>query len=322
MPKFSIIVPIYNMEQYIKKCVESVLEQNYTDYELILVDDGSKDRSKLICKKYARQDQRIKIIDQNNQGASVARNNGIKMAIGEYIIFLDADDYWLNNTVLNEINERLTKVPSDVLSFNFRKIYLNGVEKSYFRNISDMPEGLLGIDSLEKLIENDLWVSCPWNKVIRRNLFIKKCLLFEPGVTAEDIEWCVHLALDANNFDYISLEVVAYLQRNESVSKSITEEKVGCLIRNIEKSIALIENRNDRKKVLLKTYVSYQVGTLLATIAQVEERKKRKKLIGKILHILSYLQYSHNKKIVLLRNVQKIIGIDMTVELLRLKEKL
>ena len=92
MAEVSIIVPVYQVEQYIRQCVDSILAQTFTDFELILVDDGSKDQSGKICDEYARMDARVKVIHQNNSGVAVARNNGIAYSNGRYLCFVDADD--------------------------------------------------------------------------------------------------------------------------------------------------------------------------------------------------------------------------------------
>lgn len=110
MAKISIIVPIYNVEKYINRCVDSILNQTFTDFELILVDDGSPDNSGKICEEYAQNDNRIKVIHKENGGVSSARNCGLKNATGEKIIFIDADDY-INNTYLSEI----TKYNADIV---------------------------------------------------------------------------------------------------------------------------------------------------------------------------------------------------------------
>ena len=91
-PRISVIIPIYNTEQFLKECVGSVLDQSYQDLEIILVDDGSTDLSGMICDQYASRDGRIKVIHQKNEGLSVARNTGVKLASGEYLCFVDSDD--------------------------------------------------------------------------------------------------------------------------------------------------------------------------------------------------------------------------------------
>ncbi|HEL7541574.1 TPA: glycosyltransferase, partial [Enterococcus faecalis] len=93
MPKISIIVPVYNVEKYLEKCVRSILAQTFTDFELILVDDGSPDSSGAMCDQFAEQDERVKVIHKENGGLSDARNAGIEIATGEYLGFVDSDDY-------------------------------------------------------------------------------------------------------------------------------------------------------------------------------------------------------------------------------------
>ena len=116
MPLFSIIVPVYKAEKYISECVDSVLAQTFEDFELILADDGSPDRCPEICDEYAKKDSRIKVIHKNNGGASSARNSGIDAACGEYIIFLDSDDYWEGNYTLQRLAEK-SKDGYDIIMF-------------------------------------------------------------------------------------------------------------------------------------------------------------------------------------------------------------
>ena len=92
MPVFSVIIPVYKVEKYISRCIESVLKQSFSDFELLLVNDGSPDKSGIICDEYAKKDQRIKVFHKENGGVSSARNIGIKNACGKYIVFIDSDD--------------------------------------------------------------------------------------------------------------------------------------------------------------------------------------------------------------------------------------
>lgn len=101
--RFSFIVPIYKVEQYLSLCIESILAQTYKDFEIILVDDGSPDNSPLLCDEWATKDSRISVIHKQNGGLSSARNEGLKKAQGNYIIFLDSDDWWCDNAALERI---------------------------------------------------------------------------------------------------------------------------------------------------------------------------------------------------------------------------
>ena len=123
MPVFSVIVPIYNGEKFIHKCVDSILLQTFSDFELILVDDGSTDRCPKICDEYSAKDSRVKVIHQANQGVSVARNTGLAAATGEYVAFCDGDDYFKKSHLAvkgiqyfgtNENQEELTEINKNI----------------------------------------------------------------------------------------------------------------------------------------------------------------------------------------------------------------
>ena len=132
-PKFTVIIPVYNVAAYLAKCIDSVLKQEFKQYEVILIDDGSTDESGTICDKFAEQDKRIVVIHQKNKGLSAARNIGIENAKGEYILFLDSDDYWHDSSALNIIYSRLNVSNADILSFNYMKFCDDVFEKPYFK---------------------------------------------------------------------------------------------------------------------------------------------------------------------------------------------
>lgn len=123
MIRFSIIVPIYKVERYLKTCIDSILTQTFSDFEVILVDDGSPDLCGKICNDYAENDLRIKVLHKANGGLSSARNAGLDIAIGEYIIFIDSDDFWDDNTALENINKNLTETKADLLIFPAKRYY-------------------------------------------------------------------------------------------------------------------------------------------------------------------------------------------------------
>lgn len=133
----SIIVPIYNVEQYISKCIESILAQTYRDFELILVDDGSTDMCGKICDEYAKQDSRVHVIHQENKGVSAARNAGISLAKGEYIMFVDSDDFITEN-MLEKMHDCIAESGSDIAICGINN-FLDGAEtedKSQMNDIS------------------------------------------------------------------------------------------------------------------------------------------------------------------------------------------
>lgn len=315
--KFSIIVPVYNSEQYIDECIRSVLCQTYKNFELILVDDGSTDKSGLICNEWSKTDDRIIFIQQKNCGASVARNNGIRTATGEYLIFLDSDDWWLKNSVLYGLAEKISENKVDVLSFNFSKSYNGILSPPYFADTSPMTT-----DSLEEIIDKDLWISSPWNKVISSHLFSKYDMYFIEGITSEDIDWCLRLAINADTFSYTNIVALAYRQTNTSVSHNLNTQKLSCLCNNVKKCVDIINCTETEKKTLLLPYVSYQYGTLLYCIASLKDTKERHTFRKKITSYSYLLKYSHNSKIIALNIVKKFCGMRITVFLLSMMHKI
>lgn len=125
MPKISCIIPIYNREQFLSKCINSILSQTFCDFELILVDDGSTDGSLQICQEYANKDSRIKVIHKKNGGVSSARNAGIEIAQGEYITFVDSDD-WIDSNMYEEMLKTTEKVQCDLIMCGMKKSNKNG----------------------------------------------------------------------------------------------------------------------------------------------------------------------------------------------------
>ena len=122
LPKVSIIVPIYKVEKYLNRCIDSILNQTYKNIEVILVDDGSPDRCGAICDNYSKIDKRIKVIHKKNEGLAEARNAGIKIATGEYISFVDSDDF-INKNMYKVLYENAIKYDADISMCQFKYIY-------------------------------------------------------------------------------------------------------------------------------------------------------------------------------------------------------
>lgn len=319
---FTIVIPVFNVIEYLSQCVQSVLSQEFYNYEIILVDDGSTDGSGERCDELARHDNRIRVIHQENQGLSAARNTGICAAGGKYVIFLDSDDYWKDKNVLNKISKRVFETHPDVLCFNFEKTDGVTAQGVNFQSTGSMPVGIKAEDSFQYITEHDLWIACAWNKAIRRELFRDGKLRFREKITSEDIDWCLRLALLAESFDYIEDVIVCYRQRNTSISKSVTYQKVATLLDNIEFCVDVLDGVKSNERVeLLKPYIAYQYGTLLANISAVPDKDQQKKLLGKAKAYKNFLAYSQNQKIRLLRIASRLVGLKGTIALLKLRER-
>ena len=220
--KFSIVIPVYKAEEYLDQCVESVLGQTYTDMEVILVDDGSPDRCGAMCDAWAEKDQRIKVIHQENGGAAAARNHGIRYASGDYLLCLDSDDWWDNNTVLGIIASQLKLTPVDVLSFNYRKSYDGVLQPPYFNGSLESSQKS---ESLEQILKKDVWVSGPCNKAVSIRLLKEHDLYFREGVTAEDLAVSVNFSVNAEEVtDAILVDRKLLTQESGKFAVNILED--------------------------------------------------------------------------------------------------
>lgn len=181
MLDFSIIIPVYNAEKTLDRCLESILLQNFSNYEVILIDDGSLDHSLNICKKYELLDKRYRVIHQTNRGASVARNVGLTIAQGQWICFIDSDDT-IVSTYLQEIFNMVYNSEMDVVFIGYDKVYKNGKKESFVPNL----ECNSRIPMLMELSDKDMfgytWIKSFRREVIKKVRFNPELNLFEDEV--------------------------------------------------------------------------------------------------------------------------------------------
>ena len=319
MCKFSIVIPVYNVEPYLIQCVESVAAQTCRDFEIILVDDGSPDGCPAVCDALAAGDSRIRVIHQENQGLSGARNTGIQAACGEYILFLDSDDLWADPDVLQTVAAGLARTDADVLSFNYRKFYGDTPEPLYF---PDSLPSSANAESLAQMLQGDRWVTGACNKAIRLSLLKTNQLYFRTGITSEDIDWTLRLALCGQRFAFENVCVFLYRQHTASISHSPSRKKIECLCGNVQECIRLLESASGEKAALLRPFVAYQYGTLLHNVANLPASQRSRELMKNTSRMKWLLSCSNNPKVRLLRLSCRFVGLRGTMIMLRLRQKL
>ena len=313
----SVVIPIYLVADYLPTCIESVLKQTYSEKEIILVDDGSPDSSPEICDEYAALYPNIKVIHKKNGGLSDARNVGIETATGEYVLFLDGDDYWDDVNALDKLIQRVTLTNADVLNFSFMKYYEDTGEKSpYFHDVSDMPLYLQKKkEQLDYLAEKNLYLSSAWTKMIRRELFSDN-LLFEVGAYSEDVEWSARLIQSAKSMDFIGLNFYCYRQRKDSISHTINDKKSKDLCGHIIKCIEMANATSEEDKKLMLQYAAYQYGTYY--IVQAQAINKQTECIEKLSRFSSILSNCGNsRKLAVLRFGTVLLGYRRFCKLIR-----
>ena len=246
----SIIVPVYNVEEYLKQCLDSILGQTYRNWELILVNDGSTDGSGQICQEYVEKDARFRYFEKENGGQSEARNYGIEQAQGEYLTFVDSDD-WVTETYIEELYSKLRHYNADISITNY--FIFQESNATFYKHVFEPWEK--DYDSkylLEHYFEiqgGDFFLSTMWGKLYKKSLF--EWLRFPKGMTSEDAALVYKIYDLAEKIVYFHKDSYCYRQREGSTSKCVT-------VSSIEDSIKL-----SLERIVLLSLKGYDVSCYL-----------------------------------------------------------
>lgn len=314
MPLIGVIIPVYNVEKYLEECINSVLNQSFKDIEVILVDDGSTDNSGKICDYYKEKDSRVKVIHKENGGLSDARNEGIRIAISKYILFLDSDDYWIDNS-LNEISKCANNEVDVVFLtatklFNYTNIIeekFEELEKSKILNKSQS-EVFIYLASLNKFPVS----AC--TKLVRRDFILDNNLFFQKGLLSEDIEWSTRVLLAADSYDSCNSKFYIYRKQGQSsITNSVNLKGVRDLLYIIKKwtnKCKKDEIKKELKKPLLALY-AYEYSILLAHLYSIS-KGDRDDIYKEVNELKWILKYSNCKKTNAIKLLVYILGIKKT----------
>ena len=313
MPEFSVIVPVYKVESYLSTCVESILCQSYREFELILVDDGSPDNCGEICDKYSTSDTRVKVVHKENGGLSSARNAGLDIATGKYVIFIDSDDFWDDANALEHIHNNLIETDADVLVFPAKRYYEN---QDKYTNIitSDVDRSKI-IDqdvnaAIRYMIENNIYRAAAWNKVVKKSIIDSHSMRFKNGYLSEDMDWCGDLLLYAQRFDFYDNPFYAYRQqRNGSITAGKAEKLISDKLYMCEKGYRQALRLQDKDKAaLLASYYAYEYSVLLGVSSGVKNRE----LLGRVRNLQPLLDYDISRKVQKVKRLKELIGYSLT----------
>lgn len=211
-PLISVIVPIYRVEDYLKRCVDSIINQTYKNLEIILVDDGSTDSCPQICDDYAKQDTRIKVVHKENGGLSDARNAGMKVATGEYISFVDSDDY-IDVDMLNILLDVMIQEDCEIAQCGTVRFYdgENAVANKFDYKVKVYNNK----EALKELINDGHFVQTVWNKLYKAEVALK--LPFRKGKLNEDEFWTYIVFAESKKIAEVTADMYFYLQRSTSI---------------------------------------------------------------------------------------------------------
>ena len=314
---FSVVVPVYNVEKYLKECVDSVLSQTFTDFELILVNDGSKDSGPAICDEYAKKDSRVKVIHKENGGQSTARNRGIEEATGEFAVFLDSDDLICDNNFFQDVKNEIED-NTDIVVFRYCKYYGDRTDEC---GIS-----LAGLNSdnkaefLRDLVKRDAFFCSCWSKCTRMSILKENNIIFDTSLSCEDMDWYYNVVSKADNFKVIDKPYIYYRQRENSVTSSFKKKSITDYIFTINKwseEFQKIEDEGE-KAVMLSSLAKLYCNLLISYSRHTKELKDCKKEIFGFKWLLAY---DLNPRTKIISKFSKFFGLGFTCTLLKLLEK-
>lgn len=325
MPKISIIIPVYNVEEYLQECVDSVLEQNFYDYEILLVDDGSTDKSGELCDLYSDKFDFVKTIHKENGGLSEARNTGIKHAKGQYILFIDSDDYIFKDT-LSQLNYTLEEDSEvEVVLFDALKLFPDGslipLQDGYSKGkiFQQTHE-----DILKHLTSLDKFPGSACTKLVKKRLLEDNNLFFEKGLLSEDIDWTMRLLSCATRYNYCKHFCYCYRQfRSGSITNSVNLKNIKSLIFIIQKWSSESEDNNDISKIqpYINKFMAYEYMIVLFYFSSLT-RQEKKEMKGDIISLSWLLSASKNKKNIIIKLIFDIFGLSITSNILSVYQKL
>ena len=283
--KVSVIVPVYNAEKYLNRCVDSLISQSYTNLEIILVNDGSTDNSLSVCEEYLKKDERITLINQQNKGAGLARNAGLLNATGEYAVFVDSDDY-LHNTAIEKCVNIQNQTKADLVMFGrFNQNAIGEItpkavpsDKLYFE-YGDLTDLLAGLFTYKR----GIGISC-WGKMYKLDIILGNGIKFysERALLSEDAFFMLQLFAHLKSVAIISESLYYYCQNESSISRKYKKGRLSLCNAFLEKSLELCENSGYSEAVInsLKArYLMYVISGLKRVMkSQMTKQEKSQEL--------------------------------------------
>lgn len=279
MPKISVIVPVYNTEKYLRKCLDSIINQTYQDFEVIIVNDGSTDGSQKIIDKYIEKYQnRIKCINKENGGLSSARNSGIEAAIGDYIIFVDSDDYIETNL----FEQALPYMQKDIDLIKYKLVKVDDKYKELERINGPTFDKVTGEEGFNKLVFNDVLLEPACLYLYKKDIFVDNNLRFLENTYHEDFGLIPLILLNVKNMVSIDSYGYYYVQASNSITRNEDYTKT---VKRAKDLLIHYDNMKDKiNEIKIATYTKdnikqYYTNAILETSKKLKVEDKNKYIL-------------------------------------------
>lgn len=291
--RLSIIVPVYNIAHYLNDCVQSVLEQSFQDWELVLVNDGSTDQSPALCEEWAKKDQRIRVVHKTNGGLSDARNAGLLEAKGEYVHFLDGDDYYVSDSVLQGLMEGIEEngFPDTLLFCWVNKYEDTGfVRKSMLYNVDYINQADSPTVVFEHLLRTQRFNMSACFQLLKRECLMENQVFFEKGLLSEDVDWSIVLWQHLKTVKAVNCYAYCYRHRSASITTTLSIKNYLSYRYMFQKWIPRLLKNNSTLAHLQLNYLAYVYPTLLYGLFFLPrlDRKQAYELLREMAMVLKY----------------------------------
>lgn len=315
----SIIIPIYKVEKYLEQCVMSVLNQTYRDIEVILVDDGSPDNCPEMCDAFAKNDTRIKVIHKPNGGLSDARNVGTQSATGDYILYMDSDDFWSSTNDLAKLVNTAKETPEcDFIGFNC-SYYYEAEDKivPWVKFDKAIVDTASSNNCIEKLVASGVFPMSACMKLIKKDCIQDNNIQFIKGIYGEDIPWFIELLKRSERCRFVNHYMYVYRKGlATSISGSFSYKKYRDLFNILKEGVVINQQEcNGETRNALFSFWAYELCILRAMTGFMDKYQQKVEL--KELYKFNWLfKYRLHPKVRKVAFVQKLIGKTLTNTLL------
>lgn len=316
MKKISFIVPVYNVEKYISQCIDSILSVEYQNKEIILINDGSTDDSEKICRKYEQDNENIRLISKQNEGLSEARNLGIRKATGEYIFFIDSDDFY-SYDFSKDIKKVINENSYDVILFDYKYYYQQTdtfviPKKTADKNIVNNKKGLQVLECFLDYQKNIQWIVV--QGIYKKEFIVENELFYVKDRYYEDILWLPEVFINANCMFYIDSNIYIYrLEREGQITSDISEKSLRdnlYVIDYWEQKLSEYKVKEELKEKLMKNIITRYYYVIWYN--QFLLKEERVKIQSEINEYKKYLEITNSMITKITSILMKKIGVKYT----------
>ena len=312
--RISIIIPVYNGGETLDRCLRSIADQRFGDYQVIIVNDGSTDGTPELARRWADQDDRIEVVTQSCGGPGKARNTGLELARGEYVVYMDADDYWVREDLVEQLAPRIESAPADVYLYQMIKVTEEGtLLERYSKPPFVHADRVLSLDDVyEDLVRDGHTLAAAWNKCVRRELMTATGIRFREDVLGEDIDWVLQLFSHTETVCLMNLRAYAYTQ-HRATSRSTRSDAPNDLVTIVDDWAKRLDRGDFARRKAAAGVLAFEYGICMGNV-HLLSRESRRRMRSNV----RLLEWGLDRKTLMIRRFYRLFGYHLTCAAVRL----